>query len=167
MPVDLMQECGESAVGELLERAAAVLLEACAIADAELGVRLTDDEEIRRLNAAWRGKDKATDVLSFPQIDEEDDDAMAAAADEGSDGRPPAMLGDVVISMDTAGRQATAGGWTVGEESVRLLLHGLLHLLGFDHETGDADAARMRDEELRLVAVLAAAGIDCAAEVDP
>ncbi len=73
------------------------------------------------------------------------------------------MLGDVVISMDTTARQAAEGGWTLGEELVRLVLHGVLHLLGHDHEQED-EARVMRAEEARLAALLADAGIACAWE---
>jgi probable rRNA maturation factor len=73
------------------------------------------------------------------------------------------MLGDVVISVPVLERQASDGGWTVDEELARLLLHGVLHLLGFDHES-DQDARAMRSEEGRVVAALAARGISCAWE---
>ena len=71
-------------------------------------------------------------------------------------------LGDVVISIDTAGRQAEQGGWTLAEECTRLLLHGLLHLLGYEHEQGGEPEQRMKAEEKRLIGVLATAGIACA-----
>jgi rRNA maturation RNase YbeY len=65
---------------------------------------------------------------------------------EGSGPETP-LLGDVVVSVDTAERQAKAGGWSLDEELVRLLTHGVLHLLGFDHEQGRAEASRMRRKE--------------------
>lgn len=107
------------------------LLAAVARADAELSVVLCDDAFIRPLNAEWRGKDQPTDVLSFPQ----DDDAV---------------LGDVVVSAETARRQAAELGHALEVELRALLIHGVLHLLGHDHE-GDPEAARrMAAEEVRL-----------------
>ena len=95
---------------------------------------LVSDREMRALNRRWRGHDRSTDVLSFPQ-------------DEGRG----ALLGDVVISVDTARRQAVAQGTTLGREAERLLIHGLLHLLGYDHERSPAEARRMQRRE-RLLA---------------
>ncbi len=74
------------------------------------------------------------------------------------------MLGDIVISVETAAEQAARGGWTLEEELGRLVLHGLLHLLGHDHEAGPAEAARMSAEEQRLAAALVDAGLPCARE---
>ena len=87
---------------------------------------------MRRLNRAWRGKDHPTDVLSFPA------------------GGPGALLGDIVISLDTAQRAAREEGRRVGAELDRYLAHGLLHLLGHDHER-PADARRMAEAEDALV----------------
>lgn len=82
---------------------------------------LTDDKTIRELNRAYREKDKPTDVLSFP-ISEEVGGWT--------------VLGDIVISVDTAKRQAEYIGHSLEEEIKRLLVHGFLHLLGYDHELG-------------------------------
>ena len=102
--------------------------------DAELSVLVTGDRAIRALNRAWRGKDRATDVLSFPH----------AAPNPGP------LLGDVVISFDTAARSARAAGRRVGAELDRYLAHGILHLLGHDHER-PAAARRMAAAEDALV----------------
>ena len=104
--------------------------------DAEVSVVLCDDSFIRELNAAHRGVDRATDVLSFAQED-------------------PHLLGDIVISLETAARQALAAGWPVESEAALLATHGLLHLLGYEDETAGG-AALMRDKS---AAALAAAGI--------
>ena len=93
---------------------------------------ITDDAGIRELNQQWRGKDKATDVLSFSQVEGE------------GPGTAPELLGDVVISWETAKRQALEMGHTSEEEMKRLLVHGVLHLLGFDHEKGEEEARLMR-----------------------
>ena len=101
-------------------------------ADAELSILVVGDAAIRRLNRDWRGKDLATDVLSFP-----------AAG-------PGPFLGDVVVSLDTARRAAREAGRPLGAELDRYLAHGLLHLLGHDHER-PADARRMAEAEDALV----------------
>jgi len=103
---------------------------------------------MRALNNSWRGKDKTTDVLSFSQ--------MEGVRPQG-DG--PDLLGDVVISMPTALRQAVARGHTLEEEMARLLVHGILHLLGHDHVHGGWQAKKMRAEERRLLMAL---GVDIA-----
>ena len=97
----------------------------------EVDVLLADDRTLRRLNREFRGKDKATDVLSFPVVGE--------IADE--------FAGDLAISLDTAKRQATAHGHTLRDEVRVLLLHGLLHLDGMDHET---DGGEMAAKEAQL-----------------
>ncbi len=105
--------------------------------DAELSILVTDDAEIRSLNSAYRGKDSATDVLSFSQSEGEE---LAGGHD---------LLGDVVISMDAAVRQSLEMEHCVGDEMRRLLVHGVLHLLGYDHEKGEEAAARMKAEEVK------------------
>ena len=135
------------------ERIATSILECVGRADAELSVAFVGDDRMRELNRDWRGKDSTTDVLSFSQLEGE------------LPGGASTMLGDVVISVPVLERQAADGGWTVDEELARLLLHGVLHLLGFDHESDD-DARAMRFEEGRIVAALAARGIPCAWEGD-
>jgi probable rRNA maturation factor len=124
---------------ELLEARSEALLAAVDAADAELSVMLCDDDTIRSLNGEWRNKDAATDVLSFPQGD------MPPGA--------PRLLGDVVISIDTAQQQADALGHTLDDELGVLLAHGLLHLLGHDHEE-DEERSAMQGEEARLLAVV-------------
>lgn len=88
-----------------------------------LGVRFSGDREMRRANRTWRGKDKTTDVLSFP----------------GEEGH----LGDILISVPTARRQAEAAGHPVERELKTLLLHGVLHCLGYDHETDQGEMERL------------------------
>jgi len=102
---------------------------------AELSVLLVGDRAIRALNRRWRKVDRATDVLSFPLA-------------QGPGAGP--LLGDVVISMDTAARRARAEGRGVAVELERYLAHGLLHLLGYDHEAPE-DARRMARREEGLV----------------
>jgi len=111
----------------------------------ELSIVLTGDDEVHALNRSWRAKDKPTDVLSFSQM--EGEGALTAA-------HGVKVLGDVVISLDTAAAQAEAAGLTLEEEVGRLLVHGVLHLLGHDHVHGGPQARRMRAEERRLTALL-------------
>jgi probable rRNA maturation factor len=96
---------------------------------AGLGVRFASDREVRRVNRGFRGKDQPTDVLSFP------------GEDEPAGGSP--YLGDILISVPAARRQAAAAGHGVERELRRLLLHGLLHCLGHDHETDGGEMERL------------------------
>jgi len=108
----------------------------------EVSVLLTDDEEIARLNKDYRGIDGPTDVLSFSQIE---DGGLAGFADIEEE----ILLGDVVISIDTAQRQASEQGRALDDEIDTLLAHGILHLLGYDHEnTEDAMKMFARQEEI-------------------
>jgi len=103
----------------------------------DVSVLLTGDREIRRWNRDFRGKNQATDVLSFPAAP--------------MDGVPAAVAGDLAISVETADRQAKEQGHVLAEELKVLALHGLLHLAGYDHETDDGTMARV---ERRLRAKL-------------
>ena len=94
---------------------------------------------MRRLNRQWRGKDKTTDVLSFSY--REGPHAIIQ----------PQVMGDIVISVPQAERQAVAAGIPVGKEIERLLVHGFVHLLGYDHERGELDSARMKRKERQLL----------------
>ncbi|HEY5998649.1 MAG TPA: rRNA maturation RNase YbeY [bacterium] len=104
---------------------------------AQVAVILVGDAAIRALNRRWRGKDAATDVLSFPQR-------------EGAGGLHPEVLGDVVVSVPTALRQAREAQCCFAAEIDRLVTHGLLHLLGYEHEGDAAAARRMRRRETAL-----------------
>jgi len=105
-----------------------------------LGVVLAGDRLQRRLNHAWRGIDRVTDVLSFPSGEEIPRPAGGEAEER--------LAGEVVISLPQCLRQAAERGETPGREFVRLLVHGLLHCLGYDHER-PADRARMTPRERR------------------
>lgn len=109
--------------------------------EGDVEVLLTSDVEIRRLNRTFRGKNKATDVLSFPAPEE--------IAGEHA--------GDLAISLDTAAQQAESFGHSLGAEVRILLLHGLLHLAGMDHEADSGEMAKRESElrrELKLPATL-------------
>ncbi len=124
--------------------------------NAHVELTISNDRAIRKINREFRAKDKATDVLSFP-------------AQEFTRGRRPALkssvfgapgrndsfaLGDLVISIPTARRQAREIGHSVQDEFYRLLAHGLLHLCGFDHERSAAEEKRMIAEEDKLLSLL-------------
>jgi len=121
----------------LLLRRGRAMLASVGRARDELSLSLVDDEAIRALNAAHRARDRATDVLSFSLLEGDHRD------------RRGRLLGDVVISVDTARRQARAARRSLDDTIARLLIHGLLHVLGHDHED-DAEARAMRREERRL-----------------
>ena len=113
-----------------------------ATGNVELSVVLTDDRAVRRLNRDWRGQDKPTNVLSFP-------------AQNGMPARHlprgvPVLLGDVVVACGVAATEAAAQGKTLRAHLAHLVVHGVLHLLGHDHEA-DADAERMEALEAKIL----------------
>lgn len=110
-------------------------------------VLFTSDEDIRALNAEWRGKDKPTNVLSFPMLERSD------LLDLAPDG-PPEMLGDIALAFETCAREADEKGIPVDHHAAHLIVHGLLHLAGYDHETGDEDAEAMEALETKALAVM-------------
>lgn len=124
------------------------LLKAAGEDDSALSISLVDDAEITMLNREHRGKDKPTDVLSFPLYESEE---LDAAIHSGSP--PERLLGDVVISVDTASRQAAEYDAPLQNEVNRLLIHGILHVLGHDHEE-PGERAVMEAEERRLAAAI-------------
>jgi probable rRNA maturation factor len=106
-------------------------------ADSELSLVFTDDAHIRRLNRRFRKKASATNVLSFP-------------APPGNAGRLGPILGDVVLARETVVREAAAEGLTIEAHVAHLILHGFLHLLGYDHED-EADATTMERLETAIL----------------
>ena len=114
-----------------------------ALPHSELSVVLCDDDYILELNRQHRGKDKPTDVLSFPQ-------AEFSAPEVPLGGQPLLLLGDVVISLPTAQRQADSRGRSLASEVRFLLAHGVLHLVGYDHMTPD-DKRIMTNRTRQLV----------------
>ena len=111
----------------------------------ELSIRLTGDEEVRQLNAQWRGKDKPTNVLSFPMAAESE---LADAA-EG----PELMLGDIVLARGVCAAEAEDKAIPIEDHASHLIVHGTLHLLGHDHGE-DESAADMEAREVRALARL-------------
>ncbi len=108
----------------------------------ELSIVITDDDRIQALNSQYRGIDSPTNVLAFPMQEGEFSDIS------------PGLLGDLVISCDTAEREADDVGITLTERLSQLLIHGTLHLVGFDHETGKSDAREMEEKSLELLRII-------------
>jgi rRNA maturation RNase YbeY len=124
-----------------LARVAARVLSAVGESRSELSLELTGDRRMRRLNREYRKKDRPTDVLAFP---------IREAVMPRSVRPVTPMLGDVVISLPTAVRQAKEGGRSIDDELAMLLVHGVLHLCGYDHERNPREAARMSRRERAL-----------------
>jgi probable rRNA maturation factor len=123
------------------------LMRAAGLGQCELSLTLTSDRAMRKLNREFRGIDSATDVLSFSQIEQ----AGAAPPNPRSVKNTPGLpVGDVVISIDTAVRQAREFRVSPKSRLRRLLIHGFLHLIGYDHERSPADARRMFARERTL-----------------
>jgi probable rRNA maturation factor len=112
----------------------------------ELSVRLTSDEDVRALNAHWRGQDKPTNVLSFPMSEQYE---LEQADEDG----PELMLGDIVLARGVCEREAAEKEIPFERHASHLLVHGTLHLLGYDHGD-DRDAADMESREVRALARL-------------
>ncbi|MGB3165660.1 MAG: rRNA maturation RNase YbeY [Alteraurantiacibacter sp.] len=109
---------------------------------------ITSDARVHELNREWRGKDKPTNVLSFPML--ERSDLVHLDPDNG----PPEMLGDLALAHETCAREAEAKGIALADHAAHLILHGLLHLAGYDHETSDEDAEEMEALEVKALALM-------------
>ena len=143
MSVSVVRRCKMSSVSVAQVAAEARrLLRALGEERAELTITLVDDAAMHALNRDYRGKDRPTDVLAFAMRE-----GLRAPGDA-------TVLGDVVISLDTAARQARRPTRSVAAEVRTLVIHGVLHLLGYDHERSAAEARRMKAMERRLAAVL-------------
>jgi probable rRNA maturation factor len=143
MPVSVVARSRAPGVRAAAVRAdARRLLAALGESSAELTVSLVDDAEMHRLNREYRGKDRPTDVLAFAMRE-----GRRAPGDD-------TVLGDVVISLDTAAQQAQRRRTSTADEVRTLLIHGVLHLLGYDHERSSAEARRMKAMERKLRGVL-------------
>ncbi len=110
-------------------------------------VLFTLDEQVHELNREWRGKDKPTNVLSFPML--ERDDLVALA-----EGGPPEMLGDIALALETCQREAAEKGLGLEVHTAHLVIHGLLHLAGHDHVDSDEQAEAMEKLEIEALAKL-------------
>ena len=113
-----------------------------------LSLLFTSDEQVHALNREWRQRDKPTNVLSFPMLEREE----LVHADP-ADG-PPILLGDIALAYGTCQQEADAKGRSLAEHAAHLIVHGLLHLAGHDHETGSAQAEAMEALEVKALAHL-------------
>lgn len=119
-----------------------VILNALDFPDAELSILLVDDSEIEELNRKYLNREGPTNVIAFPM--QEGDFAHIS----------PQLLGDVVVSVDTARKEAETGGIHVDERLLELLVHGILHLVGYDHELSETEALRMEAKSNELLALV-------------
>jgi probable rRNA maturation factor len=117
-------------------------------ATVEVSIRLTDDAEVHTLNRQYRGKDKPTNVLSFPMV-QPDLLGSLANTDDGE-----ILLGDIVLAAETCAREAAEKQWPMPAYAQHLIVHGLLHLLGYDHELGETQANAMEALESSACAAL-------------
>jgi probable rRNA maturation factor len=136
-----------SDVEEICATAARAALAAAERREAELAIVLTDDAAVRLLNRDWRGQDKSTNVLSFPTTR-----PSSCTASRGA----PVLLGDVVLAFETVAREAAEQGKSLADHLRHLVVHGVLHLLGHDHEA-EEEAERMERLETEVLARLGVA----------
>ena len=137
-----------AALPDLASRAAAALEPfAPELAHSRLSASLlfTSDAEVRSLNREWRDKDKPTNVLSFPMLTRAE---LLALEPDG----PPVLLGDVALAHETCAGEAGEKGIPIEHHAAHLLIHGLLHLAGYDHEASPGDAAIMEELETKALA---------------
>jgi probable rRNA maturation factor len=107
----------------------------------------TSDAEVHALNREWRGMDKPTNVLSFPMLERPE---LLALSREG----PPVLLGDIALALETCEREAKEKGISLEHHAAHLIVHGLLHLAGYDHETSPEHAAEMEALEIKALALI-------------
>ncbi len=112
-----------------------------------ISVQLSDDDNVQALNRDYRGKDKPTNVLSFPMLSQDE------IGESSSDISPEIMLGDIILAHETCVREASEKAISIEDHAVHLMVHGTLHLIGFDH-IDDADAADMEAREVKALASL-------------
>jgi rRNA maturation RNase YbeY len=158
-----------------LGRTAEAVLAAARVESAELSLVLVSDRRMRTLNQCYRKKDRTTDVLAFPLAVPYGPPLCKGRlggveslgrlyrpspllTKEGVLRQPPVLLGDVVISVPTAKRQAAALGHSLRDEVARLLVHGVLHLLGYDHERSERDALLMARKEKAVLRAIRGKG---------
>ena len=133
-----------------IKKNADYILSLCRAGDAELSILIVNNRAMRTLNRRYRGIDKPTDVLSFLPSPA----PFTYRGGGAGDGKPLRFLGDIVISMEKIHAQAAERGHSPDKEFKILLIHGILHLLGYDHEVSRAEAQRMRREEKLILSRL-------------
>ncbi|MDD3822962.1 MAG: rRNA maturation RNase YbeY [Sphaerochaetaceae bacterium] len=149
--IDISHESDEMAARAPSERVDALLrsiLRLVGKREYEISCSFVSDGTMQQLNSAYRGKDESTDILSFVQSDDDEGFFYARQDDE------PEVLGDLVISLDAMDRNCVDFSVPASEELARLLVHGVLHLCGWDHETNDPQEVMLRKQEELLETVL-------------
>jgi probable rRNA maturation factor len=116
---------------------------------AEVSVRYTSDDEVRTLNRSYRSKDKPTNVLSFPMVQPDLFESLDLGDDDGE-----ILLGDIVLAFGVCAREAREKNVAIEAHAIHLIVHGTLHLLGYDHEQGEAEAEAMEEIERAALATL-------------
>ncbi len=144
-PIDWEERAGEAVAAALALTPYASLADAAPLV--EVAVRLTDDAEVHTLNRDFRGKDKPTNVLSFPQVQHDLLEGLANS-DDGE-----ILLGDIVLARETCMREAEEKGISIVDHATHLIVHGALHLVGYDH-MDDSAAAAMEALEVKALASL-------------
>lgn len=139
-----------------------VLLRLCLEQDTEVSLTLSNDEFVQRLNSEYRGKDKPTNVLSFPMLDDNEEE-KTEVGNQGDEDAPSeddeifaetlVTYGDIVMAYETVAKEAQDQKKSMRDHFTHLLLHGFLHLLGFDHEN-DEDAEEMEEIEAEILAAM-------------
>ena len=114
-------------------------------------ILFTSDERVHQLNKEWRDRDKPTNVLSFPMLAREELLELAPAEDKQG---PPEMLGDIALAFGTCTREAEEKSIPLEHHATHLIVHGLLHLAGYDHEISETDAEKMEAMEVAILAKL-------------
>lgn len=146
MPVEILQRgAGKKLSARKIKKIALTILELVGEKNAELSLALIGSVEMKKLNAKYRKKDYPTDVLSFPI--------------EGIVPKETRLLGDVVVSVEKAAEQAKARGYSPEQEMVTLLIHGIVHLIGYDHERSAQEARAMHRVEKRIYRQLCERGV--------
>jgi probable rRNA maturation factor len=113
-------------------------------------ILFTSDDEVHALNRQWRERDQPTNVLSFPMLERSD---LLALAPDG----PPELLGDIALAHETCVREAAEKGISIEDHAAHLIVHGLLHLAGYDHELGEVQAEAMEALEVKALALIGVA----------
>ncbi len=144
-PQDAGPEGGFALLTEGCVTAAKIVVPEFANDRLEISVMFTSDEQIHALNREWRGRDKPTNVLSFPMTE-------PARLMQADDNGPPVMLGDIALAFETCQREAVQKGVPLEDHAAHLIVHGLLHCAGYDHETSEKDADTMEALERRILA---------------
>jgi len=140
-------DCDWEALSKRAADAAAQLAPELANLRLTASLLFTSDAEVHTFNREWRSKDKPTNVLSFPMLERE---ALHALSADG----PPEMLGDIALAFETCAREAAEKGVSLEHHAAHLIVHGLLHLAGHDHETGPEDAEAMEQLEIKALALM-------------